>query len=115
MKLAAVKASTCSERGMLLFDFPEIIERNEVNRIQELTEALKAKNAGRPCARCGNTRFEVVGEQSIEVSRPGTGLLSSFMDHQQTVQAVLVACSHCGNISTHSIGILSKPSTVQWL
>ncbi|WP_255757757.1 hypothetical protein [Massilia sp. erpn] len=115
MKRTTAKSPACLEKGMLLFDFLEIIEGSEVNRIQELTEALKAKNAGRPCTRCGNTRFEVVGEQAIEVSRPGSGLLSSLMDHQQTVQAVLVACSHCGNISTHSIGILSKPSTVQWL
>lgn len=115
MKRTAAKSPSCLERGMLLFDFLEITEGNEVNRIEELTEALKAKHAGRPCARCGNTRFEVVGEQAIEVSRPGTGLLGSLMEHQQTVQAVLVACSHCGNISTHSIGILSKPSTAQWL
>lgn len=100
---------------MLLFCFLEIVEGTEVNRIEELTEALKGKNAGKPCARCGNTRFEVVGEQNIEVSRPGTGLLGSFMEHQQAVQAVLVACSHCGNISTHSIGILTKPSMVNWL
>lgn len=86
-----------------------------MNRIDELTQALRAKKASNRCSRCGNTNFEVVGEQTLNVITQGTGLLASFIDQNQAVNVVLVACSHCGNISTHSTGILTKPTTLNLL
>lgn len=86
-----------------------------MTNIDDVTNALKRKGASNACARCGNTRFEVVGEVAITVMQQGSGLLSGLHDQMQTVPTVLVACSNCGNISHHALGILTKSKEVKWL
>ncbi|MFZ6719443.1 hypothetical protein [Undibacterium sp. Ji49W] len=81
--------------------------------IPEITNALKIKGASNRCSRCNNTSFEVVGEQTVEVITTGSGLLQ--LSQKQDVHTVLVACSHCGNISIHALGILTKPTTSNWI
>lgn len=80
--------------------------------IDQLIQALQAKGAANACARCGNKSFEVVGQTDLTVQGQGEGLLSMY---SQPVPVVIVACSHCGNISQHSIGILSKKTEKRWL
>jgi hypothetical protein len=78
-------------------------ERND-----QLIRLLQSKGATALCSRCGNGRFEIVGESEIEVSQVGGGLFGSL--YKQKVPTVVVACSNCGNISTHSVGVLSAPT-----
>jgi hypothetical protein len=79
-----------------------------MNRNDEFTQALKDKGASNHCGRCNNTSFEVVGEQTLNVMRQGTGLVDSSLDQMQTIPTVLVSCLHCGNITMHSIVSLIK-------
>lgn len=81
-------------------------------RNDELIKALEGKGATKACSRCGRTRFEIVGESQAEVTQNSGGLIGSFM--KQQVATVIVACSHCGNLSYHSIGILTDPRK-DWL
>jgi predicted nucleic-acid-binding Zn-ribbon protein len=80
--------------------------------IDELIAALKVKGANKACARCGNTRFEIVGQTELSVQGQGEGIGSLYM---QPVPVVIIACSHCGNLSQHSTGILTKKTARNWL
>jgi len=81
-------------------------------RNDELIKALESKGAANSCSRCGRTRFEIVGESQVEVVQYTGGLLGSHM--MQPVATVIVACSHCGNLSHHAVGILTDPKRA-WL
>ena len=88
------------------------------SRNDGVIHALERRGANKPCARCGSTHFEVVGQSEIEVaiqkSNPtevSPGLLLLFLNATSITQKVpvaLVACSNCGNLSHHSLGILHK-------
>jgi ribosomal protein S27AE len=92
---------------------------NESNDSSDkLIDALEMRNANLPCARCGHTRFEVVGQTEFEVTIKSSMHRSSlaaalYGDHKQTVPALVIACSNCGNLSHHSLGILSKTPEVK--
>ena len=83
-----------------------ISENSNHSRNVELVEALKKKGATNSCARCGRTHFEIVGECAVPVTdtvNSNNKLASLF---PQNVSTVVVACSYCGHLSHHAIGIL---------
>ena len=87
-----------------------INENKSRTRNDELIEALKNKGATNSCSRCGRSHFEIVGESQVQVSQisQSRGLINAFMQPvMQPVATVIVACSYCGNLSHHVIGILT--------
>lgn len=89
-----------------------INENKSRTRNDDLIDALKNKGATNPCSRCGRNHFEIVGESQVQVSQiiQSGGLINSFMQPiMQPVATVIVACSFCGNLSHHVIGILTAP------
>lgn len=71
-------------------------------RQREAIEALTTKGVKQPCPRCGNDRFEVVGEAMIALSEePGTVVVGG-----PAVPVILVACSNCGLLTHHAQGPL---------
>jgi ribosomal protein L37E len=85
-----------------------INENKNRTRNDELIEALKNKGATNACSRCGRNHFEIVGESQIQVSQ-SSGVLGLALQPSQPAATVIVACSYCGNLSHHAIGILTAP------
>jgi uncharacterized Zn finger protein len=67
-----------------------------------IIKSLENKNAKLPCSRCGANKFEIVGETFIPLQNNPT----SFVIGGPSVPTVLVACSNCGNVSQHALGVL---------
>lgn len=63
--------------------------------------ALKERGVERPCEACGNSNFSLVEEvaQLMLSSRPG--LLTP-----QGIPAAVLACTRCGNLRFHALGVL---------
>lgn len=71
-------------------------------RQDELIAALQRKGTTYPCARCGGTQFEIVGESFISIQdNPNTMVIGG-----PSVPTVIVACSKCGHIWQHALGSL---------
>lgn len=71
-------------------------------RRDQLVTALQAKGVNRPCPRCGNSRFELVGESVIAINEtPGAIVVGG-----PAVPVVLVACAMCGYVTQHAQGAL---------
>lgn len=74
----------------------------EKNRQDEIIEALTAKGVNRPCPRCGEPRFEIVGEAVVPLNdKPGTVVVGG-----PAIPVILVACSNCGYLTQHAQGPL---------
>lgn len=72
------------------------------NRNDQIIKSLENKRARLPCSRCGNNKFEIVGETFIPIqSDPNSVVIGG-----PSVPTALVACSNCGNISQHALGVL---------
>ena len=69
-----------------------------------VAKALTERNAVKPCHRCGNTNFEVIdGYSSFTIQDPlNVGLVIGG----PAVPVAMVACSNCGVISHHALGVL---------
>ncbi len=67
-----------------------------------IIKSLESKNAKLPCSRCASKNFEIVGETLIPLQSDP----NSFVIGGPSVPTVLVACSNCGNISQHALGVL---------
>jgi hypothetical protein len=72
------------------------------SRLTALGNALQAKGANKPCARCGHMQFSVVDETLLSL-QPLSG---SFIVGGGGVPAVMVACNSCGNIWHHALAPL---------
>jgi len=72
-------------------------------RANFLAYQIKEKKADKPCPRCGNHHFSIVGESALNVRPPGTWGLNA-----RDVPITVVACSNCGFISLHASAILEK-------
>ncbi len=74
----------------------------ENERVQLIIQALTGKGVKMPCPRCGQSRFEVVGEAIVPINEtPGTLVVGG-----PAIPVVLVACSHCGYLTQHAQGPL---------
>jgi len=70
---------------------------------EEIVAELEKRGANKPCARCGNNQFSVVSKTMISLQ---DSLDGSIRIGGESVPAVLVACSNCGNVSFHALGAL---------
>ncbi len=73
-------------------------------RQEEIIRVLRAKGVDKPCPRCGNEKFELIGETGIQLSENPHPLMFSIMG--PVVPLILVACSHCGYLTQHAQGPL---------
>ena len=70
----------------------------EQKRLDEVVAVLTAKGVNRPCPRCGNAKFSVIGETSITLQDdPSVHSIGG-----PSVPAVIVACDNCGYITQHA-------------
>jgi uncharacterized Zn finger protein len=72
------------------------------NRNDQIIKALEAKGASNSCSRCGESRFEIVGESFIPI-QDNPNVLSIG---GPSVPTVIVACSSCGHVWHHALGVL---------
>lgn len=75
--------------------------------LSEAAEALRQKGATEPCPRCGRTRFSVLGEGSVDVLPPSTGILRSAVKNWSQIPTLLVVCDNCGYLAQHAQATLS--------
>jgi predicted nucleic-acid-binding Zn-ribbon protein len=68
------------------------------NRLNQVVEALQKKGVNKPCPRCGNARFSVVGETLI----PLQDNPNAFQFGGPSIPTVIVACDNCGYITQHA-------------
>jgi hypothetical protein len=80
----------------------KVVMEIDKNRNDLLIKSLESKNAKLPCSRCGENKFEIVGESLIPIqTNPNSIVIGG-----PSVPTALVACSNCGNISQHALGVL---------
>jgi hypothetical protein len=80
----------------------------EVDR-DSIIKALKRVGANAPCPRCGNTKFELLGEYDYMLANQGSNGSPPPGNHQAPslmVPSVLVGCEQCGYLSAHGLGVL---------
>jgi len=71
-------------------------------RKQQIATMLKEKGVKLPCPQCSSLSFEVVDQAKIPISDN----LDSTVVSGPPVPAAIVACSQCGFITFHSLGLL---------
>lgn len=69
----------------------------------KIVEALKSKGVKLPCPRCGGINFEVVDQTALSINDN----LNAIQMGGPSVPAALVACSQCGFITFHALGVLN--------
>ncbi len=73
-------------------------------RQDEIIRVLQAKGVDKPCPRCGNEKFEVVGETGIPLNdHPNPHMFSAIVP---VLPIVLIACNFCGYLTHHAQGLL---------
>ena len=73
-------------------------------RQEKIIQVLKSKGVDKPCPRCGNEKFELIGEAGIPLNERPNPLMFSTMG--PVVPLILLACSHCGYLTQHAQGPL---------
>jgi len=72
-------------------------------RQEQIIKALEAKNANKPCPRCPNLEFEVIGESMIPIyPEGGEFMIGRLRRSRDGVPTVLVSCTNCGYIAQHA-------------
>ena len=68
---------------------------------------FKEKGVTLPCPRCGNTKFNLIGESNIALSTPSPlrNLLSA-VPSPSSIPVVIIGCANCGYIIQHAKGPL---------
>ena len=72
-----------------------------------IIRVLQQRNATRPCPRCGNQHFTLL-EGFFNQPVSGDYFSGGFFAYPQgpTVPSVVTACSNCGFLSQHALGVL---------
>ena len=75
---------------------------------REVIQALHARGVTRPCPRCGNGHFTLLEgffnqPVSGDLTAPSNGMAFAS---GPTVPSVVTACSKCGFLSQHALGVL---------
>jgi ribosomal protein S27AE len=70
----------------------------EQKRLDQIVQALTEKGVNRPCSRCGNAKFSIVGETLIPLQDDP----SVFSIGGPSIPTVVVACDNCGYITQHA-------------
>jgi hypothetical protein len=71
-------------------------------RQEEVIKLLTSKGAIKPCPRCENPQFELIGEANVSLIPSVTPTWASMLQ----VPVILVACNRCGYITHHAKRIL---------
>ena len=71
-------------------------------RLNDLVKALTDKGVNKPCPRCGNSKFNIVGETNISLQENP----NVFSVGGPSIPTVIVACDHCGYITQHATVLL---------
>lgn len=75
----------------------------EQNRLNDIIKALQDREVNKPCARCGKSAFDVVGETMIPLNDdPRVIRLPG-----PSIPAIMLACKSCGDITFHAQGPLN--------
>lgn len=80
---------------------------------QEILHALQVKGVNKPCPRCGNTQFTLLEgffNQPLAADLSAASGVMAF-SHGPTVPSVVTACTNCGFLSQHALGVLGLTST----
>lgn len=73
-------------------------------RQEEVIKLLTAKGVTKPCPRCGNEKFELIGGTGVQLQE---NINSRFFSTTgRIVPVVLVSCSHCRYLTQHAQGPL---------
>ena len=70
---------------------------------QRIVEVLRERAAERPCPRCGNSGFVLVGgyfNQTVQTE------LTGFILGGPSIPTAAVVCGNCGWLAQHALGIL---------
>lgn len=67
-------------------------------RADRIITALEEKGVDQPCARCGHTEFDLVGEAQLPIRAADPA--------HAVLPAALIACRNCGLVSYHALGRL---------
>ena len=80
-------------------DAPELTQKEK----EEVIKALDRVGANRPCPRCGNGSFGLLGGYFAHVIQQGVGTLQLG---GPAVPTAVVVCSKCGWVAEHALGAL---------
>ena len=69
-------------------------------------EALKEAGATMPCPRCGKKEFTLIDGYVPLSVHTSTESFGSLIAGGPTVPCLAVACTHCGFIALHALGVL---------
>ena len=72
------------------------------NRFDLIAKALEREAVTRPCPRCGNSQFQIVGEGLISIQTDPT----VFTIGGPGIPTVIVGCSKCGCLFQHATNLL---------
>lgn len=72
------------------------------DRKEKIARALVSKGVKQPCPRCTSLNFEVVGQTNLMLNENP----QAFVVGGPTVPTVVVACSNCGFITLHALGVI---------
>ena len=70
----------------------------------QIVQLLEERGAVNPCSRCGNPKFTILegfSHLSLQENHNDGVVLGG-----KSVPIVHVACTNCGNLSMHAIGVL---------
>jgi ribosomal protein S27AE len=73
-------------------------------RQEEIIRVLQAKGVDKPCPRCGNEKFELIGESGLQLQENPNPLMWEIMG--PVVPVILISCSRCGFLTQHAQGPL---------
>src|SRR2546423_8905405 len=78
------------------------------DQAQEVIQALQARGVTLPCPRCGNGHFTLLeGFFNQPISGDLTGASGTMgFSAGPTVPSIVTACTECGILSQHAVGVL---------
>jgi hypothetical protein len=71
---------------------------------QQIIASLQAKQASRPCSRCGNSNFSLM--DFVFLAPLHSSAPRHIVAAPQSVPTVAVACTNCGALYHHLLGVL---------
>jgi len=88
--------------------YADLSGRMTPDQARQVVDALNARHVTHPCPRCGNPKFTLV---EGFFNQPLSGDLSSAsgamaFSRGPTVPSVVTACTNCGFLSQHALGVL---------
>ena len=76
---------------------------------RQVVEALNARHVTHPCPRCGNSHFTLLEgffNQPVSGGISAAAGAMAFFSAGPTLPSVVTACTNCGFLSQHALGVL---------